>query len=193
MGVDLYVVAWQSKRGTWDQLLWNKYQWEREWRWAEERRKLDEQWAEEERRRKEIAEIVERMEPTPNWYGGCLLAPNGDIYPIHFEEEHDTRAVELIRKLYPEEAKTFAVRQRFLDGLRTLYRKGWVRVDRSGNVTDGDLFAVGKVTQAQRDALWDMADRKETGVGHGYRRETFGGHLRRTVESLGVGDFAFAV
>src|SRR5215510_7927154 len=77
---------------------------------------------------------VRKFHQSPGW-----IAPNGRFFPCPCHE-HDSQAEELARKYYSNEVKR------------------WVRLLENGAFRVGsDLQAVPRITQAQRDTLFDLA------------------------------------
>ncbi|MCG3161487.1 MAG: hypothetical protein JMDDDDMK_02670 [Acidobacteria bacterium] len=81
---------------------------------------------------------------SPGW-----IAPNGRFFPCPWYE-HDSHADELARNYYPDEAKRKS-------GTQIFEEKRWVRLLDNGAFRVGpDLQAVPRITQAQRDTLFDL-------------------------------------
>lgn len=81
---------------------------------------------------------------SPGW-----IAPNGRFFACTWYE-HDTRADELARKYYPDESRRKS-------GTQIFEEKYWVRLMHNGSFHVGaDLQAAPKITQAQRDTLFDL-------------------------------------
>lgn len=201
MARDPYVTAWQSKRGTWDQLIANRNYWgplfAAEARARQEKARLEARWQEE----RELEAIIRQNKPLNDWYGPALLDPQGNVYPVVADEEHDDRAHDLIADLYAAEYEAAKHNYRWRGGLHFVFERGWVRLSWYGEVTDGFLNETSRVTQAQRDALWDMAQRERTGRSH-FKRDywdRYGGGFRSGLRStisrlseIGEADFALA-
>lgn len=82
---------------------------------------------------------------SPGW-----VAPNGRFFPCA-AYEHDTMAEELAVKYYPHEARRKT-------GTHIFEEKHWVRLLLDGTFHAGpDLKSVPRITQAQRDRLFDLA------------------------------------
>ena len=81
---------------------------------------------------------------SPGW-----IAPNGRYFPCAWYE-HDTRAQQLAENYYPDEARRKS-------GTQIFEEKKWVRLLDNGTFHVGpDLRAVPRITQAQRDMLFDL-------------------------------------
>ncbi len=81
---------------------------------------------------------------SPGW-----IAPNGRFFPCPWYE-HDSHAEELARRYYPDEARRKS-------GTQIFEEKRWVRLLDNGSFRVGaDLKAVPRITQSQRDALFDL-------------------------------------
>lgn len=87
----------------------------------------------------------ERNAQSPGW-----VAPNGRFFPCS-AFEHDTVAEELAVKFYPHEARRKS-------GTHIFEEKHWVRLLDDGAFHAGpDLRTAPRITQAQRDRLFDLA------------------------------------
>jgi len=87
---------------------------------------------------------VRKFHQSPGW-----IAPNGRFFscPCH---EHDSQAENLARKYYADEAGRKS-------GTQIFEEKRWVRLLENGAFRVGsDLQAVPRITQAQRDTLFDL-------------------------------------
>ncbi len=86
-----------------------------------------------------------KFHQSPGW-----IAPNGRFFPCPCHE-HDSQAEDLARKYYPDEAKRKS-------GTQIFEEKRWVRLLETGAFRVGpDLQALPRITQAQRDTLFDLA------------------------------------
>ena len=87
---------------------------------------------------------VRKFHQSPGW-----IAPNGRFFPCPCHE-HDSQAEYLAKKYYPDEARRKS-------GTQIFEEKRWVRLLENGAFRVGsDLQAVPRVTQAQRDTLFDL-------------------------------------
>ena len=85
-----------------------------------------------------------KFHQSPGW-----IAPNGRFFPCPWYE-HDSHAEELARKYYPDEARRKS-------GTQIFEEKRWVRLLENGSFRVGpDLQSVPRITQAQRDTLFDL-------------------------------------
>ncbi len=85
-----------------------------------------------------------RVSQSPGW-----IAPNGRFFPCSWYE-HDSRAEELAKAYYPDEARRKT-------GAQIFEEKQWVRLLDNGAFRVGpDLRSVPRITQSQRDALFDL-------------------------------------
>jgi hypothetical protein len=86
-----------------------------------------------------------RLVQSPGW-----IAPNGRFFPCSWYE-HDSQAEDLARKFYPDETRRKS-------GTQIFEEKQWVRLLGDGAFRVGsDLQAVPRITQSQRDVLFDLA------------------------------------
>ncbi len=87
---------------------------------------------------------VRKLSQTPGW-----IAPNGRFFPCSWYE-HDTHAEELAKKYYPDEANRKS-------GTQIFEEKRWIRLLSNGSFhVSLDPQAVPRITQAQRDILFDL-------------------------------------
>jgi hypothetical protein len=89
--------------------------------------------------------LARKFNQSPGW-----IAPNGRFFPCPCHE-HDSQAENLAKKYYSDEAKRKS-------GTQIFEEKRWVRLSENGAFRVGpDLQAVPRITQAQRDTLFDLA------------------------------------
>jgi hypothetical protein len=87
---------------------------------------------------------VRKFHQSPGW-----VAPNGRFFPCPCHE-HDSQAEALARKYYHDEARRKS-------GTQIFEEKRWVRLLENGAFRVGsDLHALPRITQAQRDTLFDL-------------------------------------
>ena len=87
-----------------------------------------------------------KFHQSPGW-----IAPNGRFFPCPCHE-HDSQADDLAKKYYPDEARRKS-------GTRIFEEKRWVRLLENGSFSVGaDLQAIPRITQAQRDTLFDLVN-----------------------------------
>src|SRR5262245_33813710 len=88
--------------------------------------------------------LARNFHQSPGW-----IAPNGRFFPC-LCHEHDSQADDLARKYYTDEAKRKS-------GAQIFEEKRWVRLLENGAFRVGaDLQAPPRITQAQRDTLFDL-------------------------------------
>ena len=93
-----------------------------------------------------LSVLARKFHQSPGW-----IAPNGRFFPCPCHE-HDSQADELAKKYYPDEAKRKS-------GTQIFEEKRWVRLLENGAFRVGsDLQAMPRITQAQRDTLFDLVN-----------------------------------
>jgi hypothetical protein len=157
---DNYEATWRAKRMSAAQLIESHKTWQPMLqRWVRQARQNAEYLKQQEAARK-LAAVVERLEPVPNWTGPCIIAPNGDIYPV--TGSHEGTAGQVYPKLYPEQYRADVARRGYADCLETLCAKfGWARVSWYGEITKAYWSEKPQLSQAQIDALTEMATQFE--------------------------------
>lgn len=91
--------------------------------------------------------------------GPGLLDPAGRFHPCRYTEHSDTGR-RLFHEQHETEAQHILKTQKWLDGLRELCQRGWVRIGENGAVTD-DMWhrkTADDLTQAQLDVLADLLE-----------------------------------
>ena len=178
---DTYRTSWRAKRMSAAQLIESHKLWGPQLqRWvaqaqqnAEYQRQLEEE--------RKLNALVEKLEPVNNWFGPCIVAPNGDIYPV--TGSHEGTAGEVLPKVYPDEYARQRAEKGYVDALETLCCKfGWARVSWYGEITKAYWNEKPELTERQKSALWAMADEKATRVKMRGAWNGFTEHLRRSID-----------
>lgn len=180
--MDSYEQAWRANRSSAAELVkwWHDMQPEFEW-WKRNAARMEEQ-ARQEKIQAELQRVVNKLEPVPNWFGPCIVDPKGGIYPVL--GSHEGTASQVLPKVYPEEYRQMRGTYGFVDSLNWLCdEKGWVRVSWYGEITKAYWSDTPKLSQAQQDALMDMATEGPANrLKMGGRWEGFCEHLLRALD-----------